>query len=257
MLGLGLSRYGLHTIKDRLRAVLDLAAPTSMGELHRMLGMFGYYCMCIRNFAKIAAPLNELKKPDADAKSKDYSSKQPIPWSDGCQTTYDELKHRLAFAPILAYPRYDRPFILYTDVSNTSFGAVLAQVWTKEDYALAAGDDVEPAVTHAMETAFDWEAAYANDKVFRSAYARLKSTDSEAPEDPNFHLHEDGSMRFRGSSGDRVCLPASSVKDALYVAHDALGHFGFEKTYDRVATTYYRPGRSSLVKQYVSSVRRV
>jgi hypothetical protein len=84
------------------------------------------------------------------------------------------------------------------------------------------------------------------------SYARLKSTDSEAPEDPNFHLHEDGSMRCRGSSGDRVCLPASSVKDALYVAHDALGHFGFKETYDdRVATTYYRPGRSSLVKQYV------
>jgi hypothetical protein len=83
------------------------------------------------------------------------------------------------------------------------------------------------------------------------SYARLKSTDSEAPEDPNFHLHEDGSMRCRGSSGDRVCLPASSVKDALYVAHDALGHFGFKETYDRVATTYYRPGRSSLVKKYV------
>jgi hypothetical protein len=58
-------------------------------------------------------------------------------------------------------------------------------------------------------------------------------------------------MRFRGSSGDQVCLLASSIKDALCVAHDALGHFGFEKTYDRVAATYYRPGLSSLVKQYV------
>jgi hypothetical protein len=38
------------------------------------------------------------------------------------------------------------------------------------------------------------------------------------------------------------------VKDTLYVAHDVLGHFGFEKTYDRVAGTYYRPGLSSSVK---------
>jgi hypothetical protein len=250
MLGLGLSRYGLHTIKDRVRAVLDLAAPTTMGELHRMLGMFGYYRMFIRNFAKIAAPLNELKKRDPDAQSKDYSSKLPIPWSDECQAAYDELKHRLSSAPILAQPRYNRPFVLYTDASNISFGAVLAQVWTKEDYETATDDNVEPAVTHAMEAAFDWDAAYAGDKAFRSVYARLKSTDSEAP-DPNFHLHQDGSMRFRGSSRDRVCLPASSVKDALYVAHDALGHFGFEKTYDRVVATYYRPGLSSLVKQYV------
>jgi hypothetical protein len=250
MLGLGLSRYGLHTIKDRVRAVLDLTAPTTMGELHRMLGMFGYYRMFIRNFAKIAAPLNELKKRDPDAQSKDYSSKLPIPWSDECQAAYDELKHRLSSAPILAHPRYNRPFVLYTNASNISFGAVLAQVWTKEDYETATDDDVETAVTHAMEAAFDWDAAYAGDKAFPSIYARLKSTDSEAP-DPNFHLHEDGSMRFRGSSGDRVCLLASSVKDALYEAHDVLGHFGFEKTYDRVAATYYRPGLSSLVKQYV------
>jgi hypothetical protein len=250
MLGLGLSRYGLHTIRDRVRAVLDLAAPTTMGELHRVLGMFGYYRMFVRNFAKVAAPLNELKKRDPDARSKDYSSKLPIPWSDDCQAAYDELKHRLSSAPVLAHPRYDRPFVLYTDASNISFGAVLAQVWTKEDYVMAADDDVEPAVTHAMETAFDWDAAYADDKVFRSVHARLKSPESEAP-DPNFHLHKDGSIRFRGSFGDRVCLPASSVKDALYVAHDALGHFGFEKTYDRMAATYYRPGLSSLVKQYV------
>jgi hypothetical protein len=114
MLGLGLSRYGLHTIKDRVRAVLDLAAPTTMGELHRIMGMFGYYRMFIRNFAKVAAPLNELKKRDPDAKSQDYSSKLPIPWSAECQTAYDELKHRLSSAPILAHPRYDRPFVLYT-----------------------------------------------------------------------------------------------------------------------------------------------
>jgi hypothetical protein len=125
-----------------------------------------------------------------------------------------------------------------------------------------------------MDAEFDWVAAYSGDKVFRSVYARLKkrldalepddpkdpttAPDSDDHEkdatdaaDPNFYLHTDGSMRFRGSMGDRVCLPASSVKDTLYVAHDALGYFGFEKSYDRVAATYYRPGLSSLVKQYV------
>jgi hypothetical protein len=259
MLGLGLSRYGLHTIQDRVRAVLDLAAPTTMGELHRVLGMFGYYRMFVRNFAKVAAPLNELKKRDPDAQSKDYSSKLPIPWSDECQAAYDELKHRLSSAPILAHPRYDRPFVLYTDASNISFGAVLAQVWTREDYVMAA-DDAEPAITHAMDAEFNWATAYSEDKVFRSIYARLTAkqldTDSEDPkdadaEDPNFSLHPDGSMRFNGSSGPRVCLPASMVKDTLYVAHDVLGHFGFEKTYDRVAGTYYRPGLSSSVKLYI------
>jgi putative component of membrane protein insertase Oxa1/YidC/SpoIIIJ protein YidD len=118
---------------------------------------------------------------------------------------------------------------------------------------MAADDGSESASTHVIEAEFDWDAAYSADKVFRAAYARLKDKQPDAsdPEDPNFFLHEDGSVRFHGSTGDRVCLPASLVKDTLYVAHDALGHFGFEKTYDRVATTYYRAGLSSLVKQYI------
>jgi hypothetical protein len=134
MLGLGLSRYGLHTIEDQVQAVLNLAAPTMMGEPQCLLRMFGYYRMFIRNFAKVAAPLNELKKRYPDAKSKDYSCKLRIPWTDESQAAYDELKHCLSSAPILAHLRYDRPFILYTDASNISFGVVLAQVWTKEDY---------------------------------------------------------------------------------------------------------------------------
>jgi hypothetical protein len=84
MLGLGLSRYVLHTMEDRVRAVLDLEVPKTMGALHRMLGMFGYYRMFVRNFAKVAAPSNELKKRDPDAKSEDYSSKLLIPWTDEC-----------------------------------------------------------------------------------------------------------------------------------------------------------------------------
>jgi hypothetical protein len=138
---------------------------------------------------------------------------------------------------------------------------VLAQVWTKDDYVMAR-DDSEPAVSDVMEGAFDWDAAYGDDKAFRPIHARLKTRRRDAPDpvdpeetadcsDPNFYLHPDGSMRFRGSSGERVCLPASMVKETLYVAHDVLGQFGFEKTYDRVASTYYRPGLSSSVKQYI------
>jgi hypothetical protein len=111
-----------------VRAVLDLEAPKTMGELHRMLGLFGYYRMFMRNFAKVVAPLNELKKRDPNVKSKDYSSKLPIPWTEECQAAFDELKNRLSSAPILAHLWYDRPFILYTDASNISFGPVLAQM---------------------------------------------------------------------------------------------------------------------------------
>jgi hypothetical protein len=246
MLGMGLSRYGLHTIKDRVKAVLDLPAPSTMGDLHRMLGMFGYYRMFIRNFAKVAAPLNALKKGDG---ARDYDSKKPLAplWTDSCQDAFDELKDRLSSAPILAHPRFDRSFILYTDASNIAFGAVLAQVWTEKDYDFAADDDTELPVACALE-GMNWDAAYLEDKAFQTAYKRLKNSTEE---DPNYRLDDDGSLRYRSTTGEKVCLPAGMVKAALQVAHDALGHFGFEKTYERLSSTYYRPGLSTAVKQYI------
>ena len=98
--------------------------------------MFGYYRSFIHQFAKIAKPLNDLKKnTSTDKKPKPaYNSKAPIEWDDNCERAFVELKKRLCTAPILAHPQFDRPFILYTDASAEAFAAVLTQVWEKEDY---------------------------------------------------------------------------------------------------------------------------
>jgi hypothetical protein len=245
MLGMGLSRYGLHTIKDRVKAVIELSAPSTMGGLHRMLGMFGYYRMFIRNFAKVAAPLNALKKGEG---TRDYDSRRPLVWTDDCQDAFDELKNRLSAAPILAHPRYDRSFILYTDASNIAFGAVLAQILNREDYSFAENHDVELLVSYALD-GMDWKKAYLEDQAFRSMYGRL--SESNEKEDPNYRLDADGSLIFRSSTGEKVCLPAAMLRSSFEIAHDALGHFGFEKTYDRLNSTYYRPGLSMSVKQYI------
>ncbi|CAG8700765.1 14393_t:CDS:2, partial [Cetraspora pellucida] len=41
--------------------------------------------------------------------------------------TFDELKNRLTSAPILAYPRDNIGFVLYTDISHLTLCAVLSQ----------------------------------------------------------------------------------------------------------------------------------
>src|SRR5258705_2411861 len=134
LLGHGLSRYGLHTLTEKVQTITSLAPPKTMGQLHRVLGMFRYYRSFIYQFSKIAKPLNDLKSFQSENNSKPdrkaaYNSKTPIPWSDPCQASFDELKKRLSSAPILAHPIFDRPFILYTDASADGFAAVLAQVW--------------------------------------------------------------------------------------------------------------------------------
>jgi hypothetical protein len=48
-------------------------------------------------------------------------------WALKYQKTFDELKERLVSAPILAYPNFIKPFIIYYDASDLGIGAILQQ----------------------------------------------------------------------------------------------------------------------------------
>lgn len=48
-------------------------------------------------------------------------------WSEECQAAFEELKTRLITALVLAYPAFDREFILETDASIKGLGAALSQ----------------------------------------------------------------------------------------------------------------------------------
>jgi hypothetical protein len=252
LLGLGLGRYGLFTLDDKVKAITDLAAPQTLGELYRLLGMFGYYRGFIRNYAKISRPLELLKRSTNSGSGVDYNSKRPISWSDSAQGAFDELKKRLCSAPILAHPKFDgRPFVLYTDASAEAFGAVLTQRWTEEDYENEESSD--SMLNFLCTTARDWETSYTSDPVFRSVYRRLqdRGTAEPNPSTIGYTLNRDGTLQYRTSYGDRVCLPRDMIVECLEMAHDAMGHFGVDKTYDRVTATYYRPGLSSVVSDYI------
>ena len=104
VLGLSLSRYGLRTIEERVKPIVELDPLKTVGELHRVVGMFNYYRSFIQNFSKIAAPLNGLKKRGDDSEDR-YNSRRKIDWNPQCQAAFDELKSRLCAAPILAWCR--------------------------------------------------------------------------------------------------------------------------------------------------------
>ena len=48
-------------------------------------------------------------------------------WTNKCKAAFQTLKTQLATAPILAFPTVYEQFVLYTDASDISVGAVLAQ----------------------------------------------------------------------------------------------------------------------------------
>ena len=80
----------------------------------------------VLNFSDIAAPLHDLTKKNAK-----------FIWTDQCNNAFNTLKNKLTSTPILSYPNDEDLFILDTDASERSVGAVLAQVQNGQERVLA------------------------------------------------------------------------------------------------------------------------
>ena len=48
-------------------------------------------------------------------------------WTMDCDTTFNQLKHALVYAPILAMPDFDANFVVETKTSDMAVGAMLMQ----------------------------------------------------------------------------------------------------------------------------------
>ena len=115
-LGHIIGQAGVRPDKKRITAVKEYPEPRTTRELKGFLGLAGYYMRFIPNFRKIAKPLTELLKKNA-----------PYIWNDKTNEAFISLKTLLTTEPLLQYPDFSRPFILYTDASNDAIGAVLRQ----------------------------------------------------------------------------------------------------------------------------------
>ena len=86
------------------------------------MGLVGHYRCFIKGFAKIAAPLYNLTSGD----NKDKKSEH-VDLSLDAHEAFDRLKAACLQAPILAFPDFNKPFLLETDASGRGLGAVLSQ----------------------------------------------------------------------------------------------------------------------------------
>ena len=114
-LGHVVSAAGVQTDPGKLKAVERYPVPTDVKTLLSFLGLASYYRRFVSRFAAIASPMHLLTKKDA-----------PFVWTEQCQLAFEKIKKLLISAPVLAFPQFDRPFILETDASGIGLGAVLA-----------------------------------------------------------------------------------------------------------------------------------
>lgn len=116
-LGHLVDKQGVRPNPGKIAAVTKMQQPIDLTSLRRFLGLTSYYRRFIRNYSKVAEPLNRLLR-----KGKLFQ------WSNECQDAFEQLKKRLVEAPILIHPDFHKIFTLYTDASMVGIGAILTQL---------------------------------------------------------------------------------------------------------------------------------
>ena len=118
-LGHEVSRQGVAPDAKKVGQVASWPVPQSVTDVQKFLGLAtsSYYRRFARDFATIARPLHRLTENNAT-----------FEWSVECQEAFLKLRCCLCTAPVLAFPHFERPFLLDTDASNTGIGGVLSQL---------------------------------------------------------------------------------------------------------------------------------
>ena len=133
-LGHTLSKEGISPNPKKVQKVKDWPVPSNAKEVHSFLGLASYYHQLIPQFVKWANPLHDLIHPIVMKKTHARirlppleQNLPPFEWTQLHQESFDRLKLALTSAPVLAYPNYDKPFLLEMDASLKALGAVLLQ----------------------------------------------------------------------------------------------------------------------------------
>lgn len=106
-LGHIISELGISVDPKKIEAIMDWPQPKTVTEVRSFLGLAGYYRKFVEGFSSIAIPLTKLTQKNSK-----------FNWNEGCKKSFEILKERLAYAPILVLPEEGKNFTIYSDASK-------------------------------------------------------------------------------------------------------------------------------------------
>ncbi|XP_057188755.1 interleukin-13 receptor subunit alpha-1 isoform X1 [Triplophysa rosa] len=125
------SKDGLALDPAHSQRVRDWPTPQFPTEVRAFLGLCSYYRRFVQNYAFKAHPLYRLTHKEV-----------PFEWTDDCAAAFRQLKDALTSPPVMAFPNFEKPFVLSTDASNVAIGAVLAQIQDGNERVVAYASHV-------------------------------------------------------------------------------------------------------------------
>ena len=130
-LGRVVSSDGVSVNPENVQRVKSWPVPKSVKEVEQFLGFVNYHREHIQDFAKLTSVLYKLT-----------GSRATFYWGEPEQEAFDQLKEKMISAPILGYPNSEDTFVLDTDASNHSIGAVLSQIQDGDERVICYGSYV-------------------------------------------------------------------------------------------------------------------
>jgi hypothetical protein len=110
-------KRGSRIDSTRFQRIRNIQAPKNITETRQICGLFQYFKRYLPNFAKTLSPIRQLLQKDV-----------PFCWTAEHDKALEQLKEQLLQNATLAYPDYNKEFVILVDGSRNSVGHVLAQV---------------------------------------------------------------------------------------------------------------------------------
>ena len=125
-LGHVISEEGVLPNPENVNKLKNWLPPRTVTEVRQFLGLASYYRRFIKDFAELAAPLTQLTRKGTT-----------FVWSSDCDLAFHKLKSILISPEVMAFPNDVDDYILDTDASDRSIGAVLSQVQNGRERVIA------------------------------------------------------------------------------------------------------------------------
>ena len=116
LLGYIINKDGIRSNPEKVSAIQKLNPPSNVKGVRSFLGMCNYYAQTLPSYAKVAEPLYKLTRKN-----------EPFVWGPEQQQSFTTLKELLGSNSVMAYPRVNQPYKLYTDACGYAIGGILVQ----------------------------------------------------------------------------------------------------------------------------------
>jgi len=114
-LGVVMGQGKIEMEEDKVAGVLNWPTPKMVRDVRKFLGLANYYRQFVKDFAKLARPLNNLTRKEEKWK-----------WEVEQQEAFEQLKTVFTSRPLLVAPDLDKELRVEADASNFATGGVLS-----------------------------------------------------------------------------------------------------------------------------------